>query len=154
MKRTDDAHAGDLRRFQAGDIGPVEQDLARGWHQELGQQFETGGFAERIPNPVSSAIYAVYFDYEGDHNNPFSYFIGCKVEPGTMVPAGMDCLMIPSQYYSVVIARGEMPDCLTESWLKIWKSKIDRAYQFDFEVYDDRSMDWYDAEVEIFISSN
>lgn len=120
----------------------------------LWQKFEAGGFAERVPNPVSNAIYAVYFDYEGDQNKPFSYFIGYKVEPGTMAPAGMDRLMIPSQNYLVIIARGEMPDCLIESWSNIWKSTIDRAYQFDFEVYDDRSKDWDDAEVEIFISTN
>jgi predicted transcriptional regulator YdeE len=120
----------------------------------LWQKFETGGFAKKIPDLLSNAIYAVYFDYEGDHNKPFCYFIGCKVNPGTKVPAGMDRLIIPPQNYSIVVARGEMPDCLIESWSKIWKSKIDRAYRFDFEVYDDRSKDWDDAEVEIFVSSN
>jgi len=120
----------------------------------LWQKFETGGFAHRIPDLLSNAIYAVYFDYEGDYNKPFRYFIGCKVNLGTKVPAGMDGLIIPSQNYSRVMARGEMPHCLSECWSKIWQSAIDRAYQFDFEVYDDRSTDWDDAEVEIFISSN
>lgn len=120
----------------------------------LWEKFETGRFAQRIPNAVSNAIYAVYFDYDGDHSKPFSYFIGCKVEPGTEVPEGMDHLIVPSQNYSKFTAMGEMPDCLRESWSKIWKTQMDRAYQFDFEIYDDRSHDWDDAEVEIFVSSS
>lgn len=137
-----------LGRKTSNEAGQSGIDCGNLW-----QKFEMGGFVHRIPNSVNKAIYAVYFDYEGDHNKPFSYFIGCKVEPGTMVPAGMESLTIPPQNYSVVIARGEMPDCLTESWSKIWKSAIDRTYQFDFEIYDDRSRDWDDAEVEIFVSS-
>ncbi|HUH33323.1 MAG TPA: effector binding domain-containing protein [Daejeonella sp.] len=120
----------------------------------LWEKFEKEGFVQRIPGLVSNAVYAVYFDYDGDHSKLFYYFIGCKVEPGTRVPEDMQSLIIPSQNYSRVIARGKMPDCLTESWSKIWTSQIDRAYQFDFEIYDDRSHDWDDAEVEIFVSSN
>lgn len=137
-----------LGRKTSNEAGQSGIDCGNLW-----QKFETGGFAEKIPDLLSNAIYAVYFDYEGDHSKPFSYFIGCKVKLGTKVPTGMDRLIVPSQNYSKVIAMGEMPDCLKESWSKIWTSQIDRAYQFDFEIYDDRSRDWDDAEVEIFVSS-
>lgn len=118
----------------------------------LWQKFETGNFAERISDKLSEEIYAVYFDYEGDHTKPFSYFIGCKVKPETETPKGMDSLLVPAAIYSKIIAKGKMPDCIADSWKEIWTSKIDRAYSNDFEIYDERSKDWSDAEVEIFVS--
>lgn len=119
----------------------------------LWQKFEKENFVDRIPGKLSEDIYAVYFDYEGDHTKPFSYFIGCKVNTDTDVPQGMDALLIPDGIYSKVIAKGKMPDCVANSWRDIWRSETDRAYKYDFEIYDDRSKDWNDAEVEIFVSS-
>ncbi len=120
----------------------------------LWQKFETENFAGKIPGKLSDEIYAVYYDYEGDHTKPFSYFIGCKVKIDTQNCQGMDSLIIPAGSYYKVIAKGKMPDCVANSWEKIWSLIIDRAYQFDFEIYNERSKDWNDAEVEIFISSN
>ena len=120
----------------------------------LWQKFETENFVERIPGKFSDEIYAVYYDYEGDYTKPFSYFIGCKVKIDIQNLQGMDSLIIPAGSYYKEIAKGKMPDCVANSWKKIWGLLIDRAYQFDFEIYDERSKDWSDAEVEVFISSN
>ncbi len=119
----------------------------------LWKKFETENFARRIPNKLSDEIYAVYFDYEGDHTQPFSYFIGCRVEIDTEAPQGMDSLTIPEQSYTKVMAKGKMPDCLSNTWQDIWRSNIERSYRHDFEIYDDRSKDWSHAEVDIFVSS-
>jgi predicted transcriptional regulator YdeE len=119
----------------------------------LWQKFETENFAERIPNKLSNAIYAVYFDYEGDHTKPFSYFIGCKVENDTDTPHDMSSLLIPAGSFTKLIAKGKMPDCVVNCWKDIWHSNIERAYRYDFEVYDDRSKDWNNAEVDIFVSN-
>ncbi len=81
---------------------------------------------------VSDEIYAVYFEYEGDHTQPFSYFIGCKVTDSAPAP-DMDTLTIPAQSYTKFIAKGKMPDCISNSWKDIWDSKIERAYKYDFE---------------------
>ena len=61
--------------------------------------------------------------------------------------------MIPAQSYTKFIAQGKMPDCIANSWKDIWDSKIERAYQFDFEIYDERSKDWNNAIVDIFVST-
>jgi len=119
----------------------------------LWQKFERENLVERIPDKLSEEIYAVYFDYEGDHTKPFSYFIGCKVKMDTDVLKGMDSLLVPSENYAMVIAKGKMPDCVANSWKEIWNSNIERAYNFDFEKYDERSKDWSNAEVEIFVSA-
>jgi predicted transcriptional regulator YdeE len=52
----------------------------------LWQEFEKGKYAETIPNKLTDEILAVYHQYEGDHTESFSYFIGCKVKADTEVP--------------------------------------------------------------------
>jgi predicted transcriptional regulator YdeE len=118
----------------------------------LWQKFETGKIFELIPNKLSDEIYAVYFDYEKDETTPSSYFIGCKVDENAETPKGLNDLLIPSQNYLKVTAKGVMTGCITEAWLKIWSSDIKRSFAFDFEVYDERSKDWSDAELDIYIS--
>ena len=118
----------------------------------LWQQFEEANCAAKIPEKLSNEIFAVYYDYEGDYTKPFSYFIGCKVRNATKVPEGMDSLVIPDQRYKQFFAKGIMPDCVANKWKEIWSSDISRAYQADFEIYDERSKDWNNAEVDIFIS--
>jgi predicted transcriptional regulator YdeE len=117
-------------------------------------KFEKENFVQKIPNKLSDEIYAVYFDYDGDYTKPFSYFIGCKVNFDSAAPEGMDNLVIPAGTFIKVIAKGKMPDCIANSWQSIWKEKTDRAYTYDFEIYDDRSKNWDDAQVDIFVSSN
>jgi len=118
----------------------------------LWQQFENETYATKIPNKLSDEIIAVYHEYEGDHTQPFSYFIGCKVAPGTAIPEGMDRLTIPRGKYRQIISKGTMPYCVMDSWKEIWDSNHARTYQTDFEVYDERSKDWSDATVTIFVS--
>ena len=120
----------------------------------LWQKFEKENFADKIPDKLSDEIYAVYFDYEGDYTKPYSYFIGCKVKIYADTPQGMDSLIIPASSFTKVIAKGKMPDCVANSWKDIWSSKTERAYKYDFEIYDERSKDWSNAEVEIFVSNN
>lgn len=118
----------------------------------LWQHFEKGKISESIPQKLTNSIYAVYFNYEGDHTQPFSYFIGCLVASSATTPEGLNSLIIPPQKYSKIIAKGKMPDCMAEAWKSIWSSEINRAYSYDFEVYDHRSHDWSNAEVDVFVA--
>jgi predicted transcriptional regulator YdeE len=118
----------------------------------LWQEFEKGKYAEMIPNKLTDEVFAVYHQYEGDHTKPFSYFIGCKVKEGTEVPAGLDTLTIAKGTYQKIEAKGIMPDCVINTWKEIWVSDIPRSYKMDFEVYDERSRDWSNAEVEVYLS--
>jgi predicted transcriptional regulator YdeE len=65
----------------------------------------------------------------------------------------MDSLLIPAESYFQVTAKGKMTGCITDAWKRIWSSGINRTYQYDFEVYDERSKDWNNAEMEIFVST-
>jgi len=114
--------------------------------------FEKENVFNRIPSKINNNVYAVYYDYDGDHTQPYRYFIGCAVEPGTEVPEGLDVLEIPGGDFVKLTAKGVMPDCVGAAWHNIWQSDLQRAYRFDFEQYDERSADWQQVEVDIFLS--
>ena len=118
----------------------------------LWQEFEKGNYTEIIPNKLSNEIFGVYHHYEGDSTKPFSYFIGCKVESNTEVPLGLEDLTIQKGTYHKTLTKGRMPDCVANAWKEIWASGIPRTYQMDFEVYDERSRDWNNAEVNVYLS--
>ncbi|MFA6469314.1 MAG: GyrI-like domain-containing protein [Bacteroidota bacterium] len=119
----------------------------------LWQKFEADKIFDRIPEKLSDEIYAVYFDYEMDETTPFSYFIGCKVDKNSETPNELEELMIPAQKYCKVTAKGIMTGCIADAWKEIWSSDIQRTFGFDFEVYGERSRDWSNAEVDIYIST-
>ena len=127
--------------------GQSNRDGGRLW-----QKFEKEQIASQIPQKIGDEIYAVYFDYEGDHSDPFSYFIGCRVPSGVALPDGLDRLIIPAQTYQKLIARGPMPDCIAGLWKDIWKSDLPRAYVVDFEIYGEKSKNWDHAEIDVFLS--
>ena len=119
---------------------------------ELWQRFQNENWYQRIPNKISDAIYAVYYEYEGDHTQPYSYFIGCKVHIDSEPADNMNSLLILEDEYIKFEARGKMPDCIANCWKDIWSSSIDRSYRYDFEIYGERSRDWNSAEVEVYVS--
>ena len=61
--------------------------------------------------------------------------------------------MVPSQEYRKFTANGVMTGCVTDAWEKLENSNTDRKFGFDFELYDERSQDWSNAEVDIYIST-
>lgn len=118
----------------------------------LWQEFEKGNYIARIDQRSDDTVYAVYYDYESDHTGTYAYFIGCAVKDASAVPTGMDHLFIHEGEYVKLTAQGPMPDCVANTWRGIWQSDMSRAYKFDFEVYDERSKDWSNATVDIFLS--
>ncbi len=118
----------------------------------LWQQFEKEDYKQRIPGRINNEILAVYYNYEGDYTQPFSYFIGCKITEDTVVSEGLKTLTIEAGNYKKITAKGKMPDCVANAWREIWNSDLPRAYRKDFEIYDEKSHDWNNAEVTIFLS--
>jgi predicted transcriptional regulator YdeE len=118
----------------------------------LWQQFLHNNHTSRIPGKLNENIFAVYHNYMGDHTQPYSFFIGCQVDATAVAPDGLDRLVIPTGGYLQIAAAGKMPDCVADAWQQIWKSDIKRAYRPDFEIYDERSQDWQNAQVMIYLS--
>jgi predicted transcriptional regulator YdeE len=116
------------------------------------QKFYLGKIMDKIPNKIDYDVLGLYTDYEGDHTKPFTLIIGCRTRSTDNVPEGLAARTIPSIKYAVFTAKGKMPECIMLAWQDVWKSDIERAYSFDFEVYGEKSNNPEDAEIEIYIS--
>src|SRR5208283_3308187 len=103
------------------------------------------GVLNRIPDRLDQSIVAVYTKYASDWNGDYTYILGAKVKPGTKAPEGMVTVNVPSGYYVMFVsARGPGQQVVPELWKQIWTyfhepGNPSRAYQADFELYDDMS---------------
>ena len=111
------------------------------------------GLVDKIPNKKTSDIYCIYTDYEGDFNAPYTVILGCKVlSIEENLANGFVGKTIPKTKYQVYKSTGKLPDCVGETWNKIWKSDIDRKYVADFDLYGAKSQDPNHAEVDTYVS--
>jgi predicted transcriptional regulator YdeE len=122
-------------------------------------KFFAEGVLARIPNKVDPTIYAIYTDYVSDRNGDYTFFIGAKVSETSAIPAGMVAKKVAAGKYAVVTsAKGPVQNVVPQAWQQIWsledKSQLGgvRSYKADFEVYDQRSRDPQDSQVDIYVS--
>ncbi|UOU99894.1 effector binding domain-containing protein [Chryseobacterium daecheongense] len=131
-----------------------EEERAMADCTSLWTKFEEERCFEKITGKIGNSIMAVYFDYEYDHSKPYSYFIGCVVNESAQIPDGMNELIVPSNYYLKFKCQGKFPNCVAQFWRNVWLNNdtYNRTYQYDFEVYDERSNDLENAKVDIYLS--
>ena len=120
------------------------------------QRFFQEGVRDQIPHRIGKDIYAVYTTYASDHNGEYTYLLGVKVEHGTAPPAGMVAVDVPAGSYAVLTSdKGPLRQVVPAAWKRIFQledgGKIRRAYRSDFEVYDQRSANPEDAQIDIFL---
>jgi predicted transcriptional regulator YdeE len=120
------------------------------------QTFFHDGVAARIPNKTGAEIYAVYADYASDHNGEYTFIIGCKVKDGTASHAGLTAAQIPSGDYAVISSKkGPVARVVPAAWQDVFKmegsGELHRTYRADFELYDQRTHDPQNAQVDLFL---
>ena len=120
------------------------------------QKFFSEGIPQRIPNKIESNFYAVYSDYASDHKGEYSFVIGAKVREGTTPPSGMVAKRVQAGSYTVLSSeKGPFPKVVPAAWKKIFtledEGKLKRAYQTDFELYDERAKDPQNGQIDIYI---
>ncbi len=124
------------------------KDIGGLWDKFLSEQLQ-----EKIPNKIDNDIYALYTNYEGDHNQPYDTIIGCKVSSLDQIPKGMVGQSFGAANYNKVTAKGDLTQgLLYNSWKEIWTKGWERTYAVDFECYGEKAIDPTDAEVEIYVS--
>ncbi|MBM9579487.1 AraC family transcriptional regulator [Leptospira sp. 201903070] len=121
------------------------------WHR-----FFAEGILDKIPNKKEPAnLFAVYTDYESDESGKYRILIGAEVTDGSWVPEGMELRKIPKGKYSKFTSdTGSIATVVIAVWRKIWSDselKSKRAFQSDFEFYDQRTSNPESAQVEVFI---
>jgi len=110
--------------------------------------------AAAIEGRLADDVYCVYTEYEGDYTMPYTTLIGCRVEAGTEVPAGMQLLEVEGGQFLKHTASGDlMKGLIFEAWTNIWNATLPRAYRSDFEVYDAAPSAGGLATVSIYLSA-
>jgi len=108
----------------------------------LWERFFKESVGTKVENKIDDVIYAVYSDYEGDHEAPYRYTIGYKVAAADdipqNVPENMTHTHVQTQEYAMMSAAGAQPQALIETWSAIWQSDLDRSFKTDFEIYGPR----------------
>jgi predicted transcriptional regulator YdeE len=128
--------------------------IGKQWHR-----FMSEDLINKIPNRVDQTIYAVYTDYTSDANGQYTLILGAKVPPipNPKIPDGMVIKTVPAGRYAVFTSeRGPVAKVVPEAWRQIWAyysspQNGQRAYQADFEVYDQRAADPNNAQVDIYV---
>jgi predicted transcriptional regulator YdeE len=120
------------------------------------QKFFQDGILGKIPGKAGFNIYALYTNYASDRNGEYGYVIGAMVKPGTTPPEGMVLKRVPAGRYLVLTSdQGPLPKVVPGAWQKLWQleddGKLKRAYQTDFEIYDQRSRDPQNAQVDVYV---
>lgn len=129
----------------------AQKDLGKLW-----TQFFEEKIAEKIPNKISTEIFAIYTDYKSDHTEEYTALIGMPVSSLEEIPDGLIGREFEPEKFEIVTARGEMPKAVATTWAQIWQNddNLDRKYSYDFEVYGEKSQQEENSEVDIYISIN
>jgi len=106
------------------------EEIGAHWHA-----FFANGAGADIPGRISEDLFAVYSDYEGDEDMPYSFFIGVEVAAGQAVPDGMCLREIPHSNFACFTAEGDQPAAMIQKWGEIHAAALPRSFQLDFEVH-------------------
>ena len=120
----------------------------------LWERFFAEQIGQKVANKENDIIYAVYSDYQGDHEAPYRLTIGYRVTEDGVIDKDMNRVAIQDQSYAVMSAAGPQPQTLVETWRAIWSSDLERSYATDFEVYGPRFFEDGINEVLIHIGVN
>jgi predicted transcriptional regulator YdeE len=124
---------------------------------KLWQKVMQENLVAQIPNRTDSALMVVYSEYASDEKGDFNYLLGARVSSVEHLPAGMTYRKLVSGPYAVFVTdRGPLVDVLRAEWKEIWAMPPEqmggqRAFLTDYEVYDQRSADQRQAQIEIHI---
>lgn len=106
----------------------------------LWERFFQEKVGQNISGKTDDVIYAVYSDYEGDHEKPYRFTIGYRLDDTLNDNLAPKFHTIPVQEgdYAILSAAGQQPKALIETWEAIWGSDLDREFKTDFEIYGPR----------------
>jgi len=142
------------RTSNAAETDPATARIGKLW-----ERFSAESLPGHIPYQTEpGVIYGLYADYENGTDGDYTVMAGCAVRPGSTPPGTLTVTDVPAARYAVFTSeRGPMPDIVVDSWSKIWAMTPgelggERAYTGDFEVYDDRTANTRNAQIDIWIA--
>ena len=124
---------------------------------KLWTRFMQQNLAAQIPNRIGQNLMVVYSDYASDEKGEYTYLLGAPVSSVDGLPASLSFRRIPPGSYAVLTTpKGPLVEVLQSAWKQIWSATpaqlgAPRAFVADYEIYDQRSADPNNAQVEIHV---
>lgn len=130
--------------------GKSQKDIGELWARIMSQNL-----VEKIPNKLSTEIYSLYTNYQGDHTQPYDTILGCKVDSLDEIPEGFIGQSFDGGNYQKFLCKGDLTKgAVYSTWSSIWNEKLDRIFTADFEIYGSKAQNPQDAELDIYVSIN
>ncbi|MFS0873848.1 zinc ribbon domain-containing protein [Paenibacillus xylanilyticus] len=123
----------------------------KGCIQGLWNRYFTSG---PLPAP-EAARYGCYADYTDGIHGEYTILVGHEVAADETLPEGMNSVELPPATYAVFTSRkGPMAEVVGEAWGAVWawNHQHERTFTGDFELYDERSMDPSNVQVDLYIA--
>ena len=121
------------------------------------QTFLEPSLVAKIPNKVGVDLIAVYTDYETDHTGHYTYLLGLPISSAESLPASLTVKHItPGRYAVFSSSKGPITQVVPEIWQRIWSMSPEelggkRAFQTDFEIYDQRAANPENAQIDVYV---
>lgn len=111
---------------------------------DLWGRFFSQGWQHQLPSRSEDArIYGVYSGYESNEHGAFDVTAGMAVADPALAQAvpGAACVDVQAGDYLVFTGRGEMPQMVIDTWVRIWhyfaqNPQVQRRFGTDFEAYE------------------
>jgi predicted transcriptional regulator YdeE len=124
---------------------------------KLWQRFMQENLGAAIPGRADATLMVVYSEYASDEKGDYTYTLGARVPSVDHLPVGMSYRkIVPGSYAVFTTEQGPVTQIVPAEWQKIWGMTPEqmggkRAFVTDYEVYDQRSANPQNAQVEIHI---
>lgn len=121
------------------------------------QMFLQPSVVAKIPNKIGVDLIAVYTDYETDHTGHYTYLLGLPTSSAEAQPANLTVKHVPPGRYAVFTSgRGPIRQVVPEIWQRIWSISPEemggaRSFHADFEIYDQRTADPENAQIDVYV---
>lgn len=117
----------------------------------LWERFFELSLGQHMPDKADDIIYAVYSDYQGDHDAPYRITVGYRIDASLAEQAAITAQSALDEFalelhsvaceggdYAVMSAAGQQPKALIQTWEAIWGGDLPRRFTTDFELYGPR----------------
>jgi len=124
----------------------AKQDINATWNT-----FFKNNISEKILHKENNDVYALYYNYEGDYTQAYSYLVGYRVTSTKGISEDFKRIMVPAQTYARFQITGEYPKNLIKTWMYIWGEDFHRSYNVDFEVYPENFDPNHNPNLELYL---
>ena len=114
----------------------------------LWNRFYNEGVYAAIPHKTNQKALGIYTDYAKDQKADYTAIVACETVQEPQEGEYTVC-RIPAGRYAKFVVLGDMVQAVDAAWQQIWQMDLPRAFQCDFEEYQNDCMD--SGEIHIYV---